>query len=110
MREMKGMEKVEFKILLWDTKTKHQNWFTEERAGPLNEAIHNAEFMWNEGNWSCDCNRSFFLWGWRADDEPVHELPCNTGKNRIVIVKCLVDGKPMNIGLTDESSEEDGKG
>lgn len=37
-------------------------------------------YNWFEGNFSCDCNRSRFLY---QDDDKV--LPCNNGDNRIVI-------------------------
>ncbi len=33
-------------------------------------------FMWEEGNFSCDCNRSRFLYG----DE---DAKCNNGENQI---------------------------
>lgn len=40
---------------------------------------HTALYMWCDGNFSCDCNRSRFLYGY--DEEKV--MPCSDG--RIVI-------------------------
>lgn len=39
------------------------------------------DYLWREGNFSCDCNRSIFLY----DDED-KELPCNAEENIINIV------------------------
>jgi len=41
-----------------------------------------ADYMWHEGNYSCDCNRSLFLWNWKRE-----ELPCNNGDNQIKLVE-----------------------
>lgn len=40
-----------------DTKTGETRRFTEE-CPDNEESIEALEFMWLEGNWSCDCNRS----------------------------------------------------
>ena len=40
-------------------------------------------FMWEEGNFSCDCNRSLFLYDWDDDKK----LPCNPIDNVIVVDK-----------------------
>lgn len=29
-----------------------------------------ADFMWSEGNYSCDCNRELFFARWRGEEEP----------------------------------------
>ncbi len=42
-------------------------------------------YQWLEGNYSCDCNRSLFLWNW---DETKH-LPCNMGLNQIKLTKII---------------------
>ncbi len=40
--------------------------------------------QWTEGNYSCDCNRSLFMYGEEG------ELPCNNGKNVIVLDRLQV--------------------
>jgi hypothetical protein len=42
-----------------------------------------VSYLWEEGNYSCDCNRSIFLW---PDDEAKH-LECDVGQNRIELVE-----------------------
>jgi len=91
-----------------NTQTGFENWYSEEREGPLDEAIYHANFMWTDGNWSCDCNRCLFLWGWDEDGDPNHDLKCNVWENRIIVTKCLVDGEEMDLELVDD--EGDGKG
>jgi len=45
------------------------------------------EFIWTEGNYACDCNRSLFLYdGWNHKDKC---LDCNVGDNIIVIDKII---------------------
>jgi len=46
------------------------------------------DFIWSEGNFACDCNRSRFLW----DDDARH-LPC--GVKRIVIDKIVAPGSDL---------------
>lgn len=41
------------------------------------------EYMWTEGNWSCDCNRELFFRDWDVDDE---RLTCGETKYRIAKV------------------------
>jgi len=41
------------------------------------------DFIWTEGNYSCDCNRSIFMYG--LDSEL--QLKCNVDKNIILIEK-----------------------
>lgn len=50
--------------------------------------VSTVEFMWTEGNYSCDCNRSLFLYEW--DD--TRQLPCNEAKNEIVLDRLTFDG------------------
>lgn len=40
-----------------------------------------AKFMFLEGNYSCDCNRSLFI-QWEYGDDAIPELPCG---NEIVL-------------------------
>jgi len=45
-------------------------------------------FYWEDGNGSCDCNRSIFLW----PDDDDKELPCSRGDNRIVLDRLVIGG------------------
>lgn len=50
------------------------------------------EFMWSDGNYGCDCNRSIFLYG---HDPDYLTLPCSwhPGQdNQIVCISLEVDG------------------
>lgn len=60
----------------------HQTECTWDDAGG------NPDFIWKEGNFACDCNRSLFLYDW--DDEKT--LPCNTDANEIIIEKIVIRG------------------
>jgi hypothetical protein len=48
------------------------------------EQIAFSDFIWSDGNYACDCNRSLFLWPDRTDKE----LPCSNDA-RIVIDKIV---------------------
>ena len=50
----------------------------------------NQAFMWEMGNYCCDCNRSIFLYANEAE-----ELDCNIDKNAIRCVSLMVDGKEV---------------
>jgi hypothetical protein len=41
-----------------------------------------SEFIWTEGNYSCDCNRALFF-AWAREEEEPTELACSTGKYRV---------------------------
>ena len=43
-------------------------------------------FQWEQGNYSCDCNRSLFMY----DHEESKELPCSGKENVIVVDKLVV--------------------
>lgn len=45
-------------------------------------------FMWEEGNFNCDCNKSLFIR--RQVDDKFPELPCG---DRIELVKIKIKGK-----------------
>lgn len=51
-------------------------------------------YIWEEGNYSCDCNRSLFFHRAKHPDadpnDPEIKLDCNTGDNRIIIDKIVV--------------------
>lgn len=54
----------------------HDDWDYPE---PFNSC------MWYEGNYSCDCNRSYFLYNWDNNKE----LDCNIENNIIIIDKIV---------------------
>lgn len=48
-------------------------------------------FMWTEGNYSCDCNRSLFFA--RAAKEEEIDIPCGEGGFRLVALRA--DGRSI---------------
>lgn len=85
----------DYEITIKDTVSGKQKTFTEQF--PSDEC---AEFMFSEGNYACDCNRSIFL---QLFDRA--ELPCNVGENQIVClgIRNLKTGK-----IVKESEVENG--
>jgi hypothetical protein len=59
----------------------HQPDYEYDDSEPFNS------WIWWEGNFSCDCNRSLFLYEADLDDE--RELECNLGNNVIIIDKIV---------------------
>lgn len=59
---------------------------------PDSASLDGVEFMWTEGNFSCDCNRGQFLA--QVLQEPDPNLPCGDG--RIVLDLLLT---PAGINL-----------
>jgi hypothetical protein len=47
------------------------------------DADYNMGYLWEEGNYSCDCNRSLFLWNF----VDAKKLECDLGENRIELVE-----------------------
>jgi hypothetical protein len=74
-----------FRLTLKDNETGYSRTFDESRQMLPDEtseleAEDNFTFLWEEGNYSCDCNRSIFLW---PHDDSKH-LECSD--NRIELV------------------------
>jgi hypothetical protein len=47
---------------------------------------YDSPYMWEEGNYSCDCNRKLFFIREKEGREPTkEETPCNSGKNRFLV-------------------------
>ena len=44
-----------------------------------------SEFIWNEGNYSCDCNRGLFFARAGGREPGLHEFTCNVGPNRFTV-------------------------
>ncbi len=79
--------------LLRSRETGQQARYTHEWPGRVSGAV----WLWTEGNYSCDCNRSIFLLGRDLDNT----LPCNGGDPTIELVELLVDGERVpNSELT----------
>ena len=54
--------------------------YTEEYASYVTEDT--IEYVWDHGNYSCDCNRSLFLYG----ENPPREFPCRDAQIELVSV------------------------
>lgn len=61
--------KLTHKVLIQRNATGEQRWY---EAGEIHEGV---EYMWADGNYSCDCNRALF-WA-RAGGELDLEVPCS---------------------------------
>lgn len=49
-------------------------------------------FMYSEGNYSCDCNRSLFFYAW------LDALDCNAGPNKIQVLSITrPDGTELDL-------------
>lgn len=48
------------------------------------------DYMWSEGNYSCDCNRALFFA--RAAGKPDPDVPCTDDQ---YVVRIVVDGKTV---------------
>lgn len=73
-----------YRITLKDTLTGDTRTFEQSMSDDTPQAAdHVMEYLWNDGNYGCDCNRSLFLW--QFDDNK--QLPCDFLKNRIELVE-----------------------
>ena len=64
-------------VLIEEVATGERRWHDD---GEAHEA---TEFMWSDGNYSCDCNRELFFV--RAGNEPigVYDVDCSDGRYRV---------------------------
>lgn len=71
---------IQIKVILYD---RHSACTSEHAtAGFLDERGCYDSFIWEEGNYSCDCNRYlFFARGKGRDDPPEQLLVCNRGRD-----------------------------
>lgn len=74
--------------LLRYSKTGQQATYTHE--WPEGSGRRGVLWLWTEGNYACDCNRSIMLFG--TEDESRH-LPCSRGKPKIELLELSVDGR-----------------
>jgi hypothetical protein len=72
------------KVLLHDKDTGLEGWHEEEYRD-----VELARYMWQDGNYSCDCNRLLMLHravGLPSEDDPV------CGDDRVIVKEFWVDG------------------
>ena len=53
-------------------------------------------FQYFEGNYSCDCNRLYFLWDWGRIDGGPDEIDC-AAENRIEITRLVWNGQDLSF-------------
>lgn len=73
--------KRKYKITLKDKVSGYSRTFYEDYDID-EDGNDGAYYMWNDGNYSCDCNRSLFLWEWKKE-----ELECSGETNQIELVE-----------------------
>lgn len=91
-KEIEGERKLEVVLLDKDTGNEYP-YTTYFATDAHNEGI---EFVWNDGNASCDCNRSRWALGEKDG------IDCNVGENRFVVVAAKLDGKDFDDIVQDE--------
>ena len=79
-------------ITIIDTATNEHVTYEEEfYSDPPDD---DGTFIWDEGNYGCDCNRALFLARAKGLDEPsIEDTPCNTGDNRYLVSIREKDGR-----------------
>lgn len=86
----------------------------EHDIGDLPDAVHLCQFMWEEGNYSCDCNRSrdFFRAGAGNSDASEYEIdsvaPCGDEKYLMTSIKDE-SGKEIYHEYLDEKGYKKGR-
>jgi hypothetical protein len=85
---LKSVQQANFEITLeYEGKT-YVIIDTFEAWDEYRDACHVAEYMYTEGNYGCDCNRSQFIG--KQCDENFPELPCGREIN-LVSIKMVED-------------------
>jgi hypothetical protein len=77
-------------ILLRDTKTDEEQWVDST----YRENDDGIWYQWQEGNYSCDCNRKIFFEKAKGTSSWDYDTPCGDGRYRIVATR-------PEIGLRD---------
>jgi hypothetical protein len=90
-----GPERV-LRVLIRDTRDGREAWH-EERHAADDDLEHLLRFMWTEGNYSCDCNRSLFFARALGEPERASTGYC-IGEGRYVVVEATLGGEPFNLG------------
>jgi hypothetical protein len=83
---------LQFHIL--DTVKNYQAIYEEDYSHTERSTI---EFLWQEGNYACDCNRGNFLYGPTFDS--------NCGDNRFEIVKLIIKETGLEIIIDPETQK-----
>jgi hypothetical protein len=71
-----------YDIYLRDFETGKTGVYTQECSMTPDECL----YYWEDGNASCDCNRSIWLYGYDSEDC----LDCNADENIILVDKIVV--------------------
>lgn len=59
----------------------------DELCSPDPDSECKIPYIWEDGNYACDCNRSIFIQ--RCCDENFPKLPCNVDENQIKLIDIL---------------------
>lgn len=63
-----------YDVLLRDTTTGEERAYLMDHLGPWDE---NSDYIWADGNYACDCNRSlFFARAIKTPEAEINESPC----------------------------------
>ena len=71
--------------IITDTTTGEVAWYFETGNFEPDENGFDDTYLWSEGNWSCDCNRSIMFHAARGSDDSC-DRPCGSGRYRVKIV------------------------
>lgn len=100
-------KKITVKVHLYDRKTKERRvidhgpyeWWYRDKYDEINE----ASFIWEEGNYSCDCNRLLFMYGQQEGQDCNQKPYSDARQNRVIVEKiCLPDGREVYSEDTPE--------
>lgn len=82
---------MKFRITLKDIISGDTRTFEEEYEQDVypDYPYEYVEYLWEKGNYSCDCNRSIFLW---PDNEGKH-LECSNNLIKLIELTPLERGK-----------------
>jgi len=72
---------VEYSALIKNTATGESAWY-RDNWDMANGGIATLQYLWEEGNFSCDCNRSSLFGqarGLPENDETYDDTPCSDG-------------------------------
>jgi len=88
--KQKGENVMSFQIKVYLRDTRDGHIGIHHCTGGDNENMDSPNdfnnWIWSEGNFACDCNRSNFLYGYHDEEK---YLECNYGDNIIVIDKII---------------------
>jgi hypothetical protein len=90
-------DQIKITAVLRDTRTGEvrEHHYLDEAGADQEDTIHGVLWVWTEGNYECDCNRSIFMYG--VDKQ----MPCNSDDNVIVLDDLIIDGASYKARLAD---------